>query len=141
MTNTVATRPPGLRNSAGPLAGRLLAATALTAAIGALGNAIYERMFDPEAYAAGPVIARAAFAFILPFPIILAGLVFVGAPVAYALSRLRLDSVIVFAIAGAAAGDLIGLATAATLPKLQMLFAGYGCASAIAYWALRFRRA
>ena len=140
MTNALVPRSPRSRNSVGAFFVRLLTAAALTALIGALANSLYEMLFDPRAYAAGPILARAAFAFIFSLPFIVAGLLFVGAPVAYALSRARLDSVVAFAVAGAASGGMIGLAAANGLPRLQMTFAAYGCVSAIVFWMQRLDR-
>ena len=130
-----------LRSSIRAFAVRLVTAAAVTAAIGALANFLYELLFDPGAYAAGSILARVAFAFIFPLPLIVAGLLLVGAPVACALSRASLDSVFAFAVAGATSGGMIGLATASGLPRLQMTFVAYGCVSAIAFWMLRPKHA
>lgn len=116
-------------------------AAALTAAAGALGNTFYEFFFDPEAYTAGPILARAAFAFAFPFPFILAGLLIVGTPTAFFLRRFHLDNLIVFGLAGALAGAAIGFVVASGLPRLQTAFGVYGCVSALTYWALRQRTA
>ncbi len=141
MTDTGTTHAGKPLNGIGSFAGHLVVASASTAAIGALANTLYERFFDPEAYAAGSVLARAAFAFAFPFPFILVGLFLVGAPTAFALNRLRLDKIIVFGLAGAFAGAAIGFVAASGLPRLQMAFAAYGSVSAVVYWALRRRRA
>lgn len=137
--DTVATHAPKPNRQIGSFAGRLLMAAMLAAAAGALGNTFYEFFFDRGAYAAGPVLARAAFAFAFPFPFILAGLLIVGTPMAYVLRRLQLDNLIAFGLAGAFAGAAIGVVSASGLPRLQMTFAVYGCVSAIAYRALRKR--
>jgi hypothetical protein len=137
MIDEVFAHPLKGRNGIVSFAGRLIVASASTAAIGALGSAFYERFFDPEAYASGPVLARAAFAFAVPFLFVFAGLCLVGAPIAFALERLRLDNVIVFGLAGAVAGAAIGLVVAAAFPRLQISFAAYGSMSAMVYWALR----
>jgi hypothetical protein len=139
MTDAFDTQRSGLRRSAGRSVFRLIAAAAVTAAIGAVANGIYERLFDPQAYAAGTAIGRAAFAFLYPFPFILAGLLVVGTPVTYVLSRWHIDNVMAYAIAGATGGGLIGMAMAEGFPRVQWMFVGYGCVSAVAYWALRYR--
>lgn len=129
------------RNSPSGVAARLIAAAALTAALGSLAGMICERLFDPEGYAAGPPLARAAIAFAVPFPFVFAGLLVVGVPVAYTLRRLRLESGIGYALAGTAAGGLIGIALATGLPRTQILCVAYGCVSAVSLWMLLLRRA
>lgn len=139
MTDTVLAHAPNAGKGIRSFARRLLAAAALTAAVGAVGNTFYEFFFDPQADATGPVLARAAFAFAFLFPYILAGLLVVGAPTAFILRRFRMDNLVVFGLAGALAGAAIGVIAASGFPRLQMTFAVYGCVSAIAFWALRRR--
>lgn len=139
MTDTIVTHVPNPGKRIGSFAGRLFAAAALTAAVGALGSTFYEFFFNPDAYAAGSAVARATFAFAFPFPFIFAGLFVVGAPTAFVLRRFGLDYLVVFGLAGALAGAAIGVSAASGLPRLQMTFAVYGCVSAIAYWTLRRR--
>ena len=138
-TAVTQTSQPG--KAVGSFLGQLLMAATLTAIAGALGNSFYEFFFGPEAYAAGPVLARAAFAFAFPFPFILAALLIVGTPTALLLRRLHLDNLIVFGLAGAFAGAAIGLALASGLPRLQTVFSIYGCVSAVTYWAVHKREA
>ena len=141
MTDTAVTHASQPGKAVGSFIGRLLMAATLTAAAGALGATFYEFFFDPESYAAGPVLARAAFAFAFPFPFILAGLFVVGAPTALLLRRFHFDNLIVFGLAGAFAGAAIGFALASGLPRLQTAFSVYGCVSAVTYWALQQRKA
>ncbi|SEJ66422.1 hypothetical protein SAMN05428950_102457 [Sphingomonas sp. OV641] len=141
MTDTAVTHTSQPGKAIGSFVGQLLMAATLTAIAGALGNSFYEFFFDPEAFAAGPVFARAAFAIAFPFPFILAALLVVGTPTALLLRRLHLDNLIVFGLVGAFAGVAIGLALASGLPGLQTVFSIYGCVSAVTYWALQQRKA
>lgn len=141
MTDTAVTHASQPGKAVGSFVGRLLMAAALTAAAGALGNTFYEFFFDPEAYAAGPVLARAAFAFAFSFPFVLVGLLIFGTPTAFFLRRFHLDNLTVFGLAGAFAGAAIGFIVASDLPRLQTAFGVYGCMSAVAYCALQQRTA
>ncbi len=115
-------------------------ASLLTSLFGAIANLVYERFFDPTAYAAGPVLARFVFAFTVPFFFILAGLIFLGLPIAYVLRLFKLENWFSLAISGAGAGYLIGAAAASGLPHLQILFTLYGCGAVLAWWASQYLR-
>jgi hypothetical protein len=119
------------------LAARVLIAALLTALVGAAENWFYERFFAPELYVTGDPVVRAAFAATLTFPFILAGLVIVGLPVAYLLRRIRAESGVVYAAAGAVSGLLVGAAIGFQTTYGFLVSAFYGCSCALFWWWAR----
>ena len=121
----------------GAAVARMLGATAITAVIGAVANGVNERIFDQDAYNAGPALGRALFAFTLTSPFILVGLLLIGLPTDYALRRFQFYNAFAFGFSGAAAGLACGAILVDGLSESLVIFAGYGCVSALAWWALR----
>jgi hypothetical protein len=117
---------------------RLLTTAALTGLIGAVLNFLYEKFLDPEAYSAGPPLARGLFAFVWTIPFIMVALIFLGLPSSYLLRRLGLENWLAYSLVGAAlgAGFLYALFPSLT-PYGISLGAIYGSVSAAIWFALR----
>lgn len=133
-------RPYSTGDRAVVLVTRALTATFLTAVVGAIENWFYERFFAPELYAAGNPIARGLFMLAISFPYILVGLILLGLPTAYVLSRARAENAFTYAFAGAAAGALWGKVAVGVLTTYGIaMSAFYGCVCALFWWWLRPR--
>jgi len=118
---------------------RVLSATFFTALVGAIENWFYERFFAPDLYAAGPPLGRAMFTLGIAVPYILAGLIVLGLPAAYALRRMRAESALNYAAAGLVTGALWGFTTLSSNSYGIALAAFYGGVCALFWWWLRPR--
>ena len=123
---------------------RLLAATLLTAVVGALGNWVYELFFDPQRYSTGLPVARAVFVTIATFPFIFGGLVVLGIPASLLLRRLQIENMLTYALAGIVTGIAWGATVVALVvplnnPAAAIVDAGFGCMSMLFWWWLRPR--
>ncbi|MBD3773549.1 MAG: hypothetical protein IE921_08205 [Rhodobacteraceae bacterium] len=120
------------------VASRLFATATLTGLIGAVLNSLYERFFDPEAYSAGPPLARGLFAFVWTIPFIIVALIFLGLPSSYLIRRLGWENWPTYSLVGAAlgAGFLYALFPSLT-PYGISLGAIYGSVCAAIWFALR----
>ncbi len=131
-------RPYSLGDRSVLVTSRLLATAAITAIIGTVLNFLYERFLDPEAYAAGPPLARALFAFVWTVPLIIVALILLGLPTSYLLRRLGWENWPTYSLVGAAlgAGFLYALFPSLT-PHGISLGAVYGSVCATIWFALR----
>lgn len=131
-------RPYSLGERSILVTSRLLATAALTGLIGAVLNFLYEKFFDPEAYSAGPPIARGLFAFVWTIPFIIVALIFLGLPSSYLLRRLGWENWPAYALVGAALGAGF---VYAFFPRLTPYGIGlgaiYGSVCATIWFALR----
>ena len=140
MSTDVQERPYSTGERVVLLVTRALTATFLTAVLGALGNWFYERFFAPDLYAVGDPLARGVFMVAVSFPYVLVGLILLGLPTAYLLSKARAENVFTYALAGAATGALWGkVALGALTPYGIAILAVYGCVCALFWWWLRPR--
>jgi hypothetical protein len=118
----------------------VLTATLLTASVGAVENWLYELFFAPDLYAAGNPVARGLFALGISCPYILAGLLLLGLPAAYALNRLRVENALTYGLAGLVTGPLWGWAAIGTQTAYGFVMAAfYGVVCALFWWWLRPR--
>lgn len=122
------------------IACRLLTTAAITGFIGAVLNLIYERFFDPAAYAASPALARGLFVFVWTIPFILTALIFLGLPTSYLLRRRGWENWPTYSLVGAAigAGFLYALFPILNLHGISW-GAIYGCICASVWFALKRR--
>lgn len=139
MTTALQQQPFSRGERAFLLVSRLLTATLLTALIGAIENWFYERFSAPELYAAGPPLGRALFLAGMSIPFILAGLILLGLPAAYALRRTRAESAISYAVVGFILGALYGFVMGALTTNGYVVCGFYGCVCALFWWWLRPR--
>jgi energy-converting hydrogenase Eha subunit A len=97
-------RPYSLGERSVLITSRLLSTAAIAGLIGAVINFFYEKIFDPEAYAAGPALARGLFLFVWTIPFIIVALIFLGLPTSYLLRRLGWENWPTYSLVGAALG-------------------------------------
>lgn len=140
MSTNVHARPYSTAERVFLVVTRVLTATFLTALLGAIGNWLYERFLAPELYAVGHPLARGVGMFALSFPYILLGLILLGLPTAYILSKRRAENVFTYAFAGAVAGTLWGKVALGSLTTAGIaISAAYGCLCALLWWGVRPR--
>lgn len=114
-----------------------LLATAIVAAltaslVGGLLMVTYDYLTGPTAFGIQSLGAGWAFTSAMTFPFTLAGLILIGLPVDWFLTRRRWANLPTYVIAGAASGLLIGLVL---LDPLASAGAMFGALAAAAWWA------